>query len=105
MSDFAAVVNRGEKIALIGRNGAGKTTLLEVAAPNAPGLTEAPIRHRRRQVTMGTRGGYRLFPAGPTESIRKGMTVIEWLHGFDPAASRQEMRGLLGQMLFSGEER
>src|SRR5688500_6848237 len=32
------------------------------------------------------------------------MTVAEWLHQFDPDASRQEIQGLLGQMLFSGEE-
>ena len=32
------------------------------------------------------------------------MTVVEWLHGFDPDASRQDIHGLLGQMLFSGEE-
>ena len=29
---------------------------------------------------------------------------MEWLHRFDPDASRQEIHGLLGQMLFSGEE-
>jgi ATPase subunit of ABC transporter with duplicated ATPase domains len=32
------------------------------------------------------------------------MTAVEWLHQFDPEASRQEIHGLLGQMLFSGEE-
>ena len=32
------------------------------------------------------------------------MTAVEWLHRFDPDASRQEIHGLLGQMLFSGEE-
>ena len=32
------------------------------------------------------------------------MTAVEWLHGFDPDASRQDIHGLLGQMLFSGEE-
>jgi ATPase subunit of ABC transporter with duplicated ATPase domains len=29
---------------------------------------------------------------------------VEWLHRFDPDASRQDIHGLLGQMLFSGEE-
>ena len=28
----------------------------------------------------------------------------EWLHSHDPQASREEIRGLLGQMLFRGEE-
>ena len=36
--------------------------------------------------------------------IEKGLTAVEWLHRFDPDASRQEIHGLLGQMLFSGEE-
>ena len=35
---------------------------------------------------------------------QKGMTAVEWLHQFDPDASRQDIHGLLGQMLFSGEE-
>ena len=32
------------------------------------------------------------------------MTAVEWLHQFDPDASRQDLHGLLGQMLFSGED-
>ena len=36
--------------------------------------------------------------------IEKGLTAADWLHQFDPGASRQEIHGLLGQMLFSGEE-
>ena len=36
--------------------------------------------------------------------IEKGLTAVEWLHRFDPDAARQDIHGLLGQMLFSGEE-
>jgi ATPase subunit of ABC transporter with duplicated ATPase domains len=32
------------------------------------------------------------------------MIAHEWLHQFDPQASREEIRGVLGQMLFAGEE-
>jgi len=32
------------------------------------------------------------------------MTAIDWLWQFDPSASQQELRGLMGQMLFSGED-
>jgi len=32
------------------------------------------------------------------------MTVIEWLAQSDPMAGQQELRGLLGQMLFSGDD-
>jgi ATPase subunit of ABC transporter with duplicated ATPase domains len=31
-------------------------------------------------------------------------SLIDWLHEFDEQASQQELRGLLGQMLFSGED-
>ena len=44
------------------------------------------------------------FPQDHTGAIEKGMTAVEWLHRFDPDSSRQEIHGLLGQMLFSGEE-
>jgi len=44
------------------------------------------------------------FAQDHTGAIQKGMTAVEWLHQFDPEASRQDIHGLLGQMLFSGEE-
>ena len=44
------------------------------------------------------------FPQDQTGAIEKGLTAVEWLHRFDPDASRQDIHGLLGQMLFSGEE-
>ncbi len=44
------------------------------------------------------------FAQDHTDSIAKGTTVIEWLHQFDPKASQEELRGVLGQMLFSGED-
>jgi ATPase subunit of ABC transporter with duplicated ATPase domains len=36
--------------------------------------------------------------------IEKGMTALEWLGQWDPSASNEELRGLLGQMLFAKEE-
>jgi ATPase subunit of ABC transporter with duplicated ATPase domains len=44
------------------------------------------------------------FPQDATGLIRGGITVVEWLHQWDPDAHRQDIHGLLGQMLFSGEE-
>jgi ATPase subunit of ABC transporter with duplicated ATPase domains len=44
------------------------------------------------------------FPQDHTGSIEKGMTVSDWLHQFDPRVTKEDIRGLLGQMLFSGEE-
>jgi ATPase subunit of ABC transporter with duplicated ATPase domains len=44
------------------------------------------------------------FSQDHRESIRDGVTIIEWLREFDPQASNEELRGVLGQMLFSGED-
>jgi ATPase subunit of ABC transporter with duplicated ATPase domains len=32
------------------------------------------------------------------------MTASDWLHQFDPTATKEDIRGILGQMLFKGEE-
>jgi ATPase subunit of ABC transporter with duplicated ATPase domains len=89
ISGFDAIVNRGEKIVLVGRNGLGKTTLLKALLEDARWGHEVSI-------------GY--FPQDHTGEIEKGLTAVEWLHRFDPDATRQDIHGLLGQMLFSGEE-
>src|SRR5213593_4847987 len=104
---FSASVVRGEKIALMGRNGAGKTTMLKSMVRNAPGFIEDkdlqfPIDGG--EVRWGHEVAVGYFAQDHGESITKGMTAIDWLWQFDPAASQQELRGLMGQMLFSGED-
>ena len=106
---FSASVTRGEKIALMGRNGSGKTTMLKSLIRNANGfLSEAerqfPIDGGN--VVWGHEVSVGYFPQDFSDSIdkSKGMTAIEWLWQFDPQASQEELRGLLGQMLFSGED-
>src|SRR5688572_11788851 len=104
VADFAAVVNRGEKIVLVGRNGQGKTTLLQALLADAPGVDGSLANRDTGVVRWGHEVSIGYFPQDHTGIIRKGMTVVEWLHGFDPDAARQDIHGLLGQMLFSGEE-
>jgi len=105
--DFSTSVSRGEKIALIGRNGVGKTTLLKSLIRNGTGFVDAsdqafPIDSGK--VTWGHQVTVGYFAQDHRESIPHGVSVMEWLHSFDPAASQQELRGLLGQMLFSGDD-
>jgi ATPase subunit of ABC transporter with duplicated ATPase domains len=105
--DFTASVTRGEKVALLGRNGAGKTTMLRSLLRNATGFVDPADREfpiDRGVVTWGHGVAVGYFSQDHKESIQPGTTLLEWLHEFSPTASQQELRGLLGQMLFSGED-
>ena len=103
-SGFGTVLNRGEKVVLVGRNGVGKTTLLKALMADAPDIASSPADRDSGDVRWGHEVSIGYFPQDATGQITKGMQVVEWLHQFDPEASRQEIHGLLGQMLFSGED-
>ena len=104
---FTASITRGEKIALTGRNGTGKTTLLRSLIRNAGEFIDdaekdfpidGGIVKWGHEVTVG------YFAQDHRDSVVSDLTAIEWLWQFDPQASQEELRGLLGQMLFSGED-
>ncbi|HLX46556.1 MAG TPA: ATP-binding cassette domain-containing protein [Bryobacteraceae bacterium] len=107
IQNFSASIARGERIGLLGRNGAGKTTMLRSLLRNATGFVDAPDREFPVDggvVTWGHEVAVGYFSQDHKESIQPGVTLLEWLHEFDPKSSQQELRGLLGQMLFSGED-
>src|SRR6516165_2108454 len=104
ISKFNAVVDRGDRIVLVGRNGVGKTTMLKALLSDAPGMVASPGDRDAGTLKWGHEVSIGYFPQDATGVIENGLTAVEWLHRFDPEASRQEIHGLLGQMLFSGEE-
>jgi ATPase subunit of ABC transporter with duplicated ATPase domains len=104
---FSASVSRGEKVALMGRNGTGKTTLLKSLVRNAPGFVgdeEKQFPIDGGTVAWGHNVAVGYFAQDHSDTIEKGTTAIDWLHQFDPMATQEQLRGVLGQMLFSGEE-
>ncbi|MEG9435584.1 ATP-binding cassette domain-containing protein [Edaphobacter sp. HDX4] len=104
INNFSGAVMRGDKIVLIGRNGQGKTTMLKALLANA-GLEESdPTALDSGTVKWGHEAQIGYFAQDHKGSIQLGTTAAEWLHQFDPQASREDIRGILGQMLFRGEE-
>lgn len=94
--DFNALVTKGEKVAIIGRSGVGKTTLCR--------MLMSEIEPDSGTITWGHQASLGYLAQDHRESIPGGMTITDWLYSFDKTASAQDVRGLLGRMLFKGEE-
>jgi len=90
------VVERGDRIALVGPNGCGKSTLLKIAA----GLLPADSGDVRigEKVTIGFASQHVL------ETLTPGRTVLEEMEALAPSRTQGELRSLLGMFQFSGDE-
>ncbi|HWD98162.1 MAG TPA: ATP-binding cassette domain-containing protein [Bryobacteraceae bacterium] len=104
ISNLTASVARGEKIGILGRNGAGKTTLLRSLIASAPGADDEPFIIDSGAIEWGHEVSVGYFAQDHRGSIPNGTTVFDWLQDIDPQASNEELRGLLGQMLFARDE-
>ncbi len=93
---FRAVVTKGEKVAIVGRTGVGKTTLCK--------MLMGELRPDAGNVEWGTQTLLGYLAQDHRAGIADGTDITDWLHSFDPSASRQDIRGLLGRMLFKGDE-
>jgi ATPase subunit of ABC transporter with duplicated ATPase domains len=110
---FTASVTRGEKIGLMGRNGAGKTTMIQALLANSPTTPMKELRETSGydgdfvtsgQVIWGHEASVGYFAQDHRSLITHGMTAFEWLHLWDPGAADEEIRGLLGMMMFARDE-
>ncbi len=96
LKDVSFVMNKGDKIALIGPNGIGKTTLCEILVGN--------LEPDSGKVTWGAKADVGYFPQNTTDIITGDEKLYDWLRGFKKDAEISEIRNALGRMLFSGEE-
>ena len=94
---FHALVTRGDKIAVIGRNAAGKSTLVR--------LLMGDLEPTAGSARWGHQAMVGYLPQDHAGLIHPGTTAFGWLREQEDKLSNEEISGLLGRMLFSGEER
>jgi ATPase subunit of ABC transporter with duplicated ATPase domains len=93
--DFSFNMMRGERLAVIGPSGIGKSTLLKMLVDEyKPDSGEVVWGH---ETTVG------YFAQDHHEALEEGFTAYDWLRRFDENASIEQVRSVLGKLLFSGE--
>jgi ATPase subunit of ABC transporter with duplicated ATPase domains len=95
---FSCEIQRGDKIGVIGNNGRGKSTLLKLlAGVLLPDSGTIEVGHN---VQIG------YFPQNHSEIIDKKSktTAFEWLKSKKEGVYDQDIRSILGKMLFSGDD-
>lgn len=96
--NFSCEIAKGDKVGIIGNNGRGKTTLLKMLAHYLP--------HDSGKIELGHQVQVGYFPQNHSEIVDKKvpMTAFEWLKKRREGVYDQDIRGILGKMLFGGDD-
>jgi ATP-binding cassette, subfamily F, member 3 len=94
--DVSFMIDRGDRIALVGINGAGKSTLIKLLAG-----TEATTRGEFR---LGHQVQSDYFAQDQYKELNPDATLLDDLSEASPRSTQTELRGLLGCFLFSEDD-
>jgi ATPase subunit of ABC transporter with duplicated ATPase domains len=94
-TDFTFNLDRGDKLVVIGPSGIGKSTLLK--------LVVGEYTPDAGTVKWGNEANMGYFAQDHHEALEAGWTAYSWLQQFDPDAPVENVRSVLGKLLFSGE--
>lgn len=88
------LLERGEKIAFVGKNGEGKTTLAKIIVDSIPFEGQVEYGH---QVKVG------YYAQNQSELLDENKTIIQVVEDAADEHSRPRVRDMLGSFLFSGD--
>lgn len=95
-SNVEFMIERGEKIAFVGRNGEGKSTMLKLIVGDQP-ITDGKI-------TLGHNVNIGYYAQNQTETLDVDATVFDTVDAVAVGEIRKNVRSLLGSFLFSGDD-
>lgn len=91
------VVNKGDKIALVGPNSTAKTTLMQILM--------GELEPDAGTFSWGVTTSQAYFPKDNTSYFEGAdCSLVDWLRPYSKDQDETFLRGFLGRMLFSGEE-
>jgi len=96
LRNTAGIIEKGDKIALIGANGKGKSTLLRIVAGADPDY-EGKSEH-------GHNVSQTFFAQHQLEALHLENSIIAEMQAFAPKHTDTELRSILGCFLFSGDD-
>jgi ATP-binding cassette subfamily F protein 3 len=94
--DVSFLIDRGDRIALVGINGAGKSTLIKLLAREEP-LTKGEYR-------AGHNVEADYFAQDQYKELNPDARILDDLGEISPRSTETELRSLLGCFLFSAED-
>lgn len=89
-------VNKGDKIAFLGRNALAKTALFQILM--------GELEPDSGSFKWGASTSRAYFPKDNNRYFNTDLNLIDWLRQYSKEQDENFVRGFLGRMLFSGEE-
>ena len=96
LDNISFILNRDDKVALVGPNELAKTVLMQIIA--------GEMEPDSGDYKWGLTTSQSYFPKDNTKEFSSEDTIVEWLTQYSPDKDTQFVRGYLGRMLFKGDD-